>query len=105
MGMPVAMAMLYGRSLILVALMWPGPPPRSTTQAVFSIVALALVDAVLIAKVVAFRRFVRRDRLGLPHPGQPVPPEVADKLRTRILDLEEELTRSRRRTGKTPPAE
>jgi len=97
MGMPTAMALLCGRSLVLVLVTWPGTQPRTTGQAVFSLITLALVDAVLVAKVISFRRFVRRDRLGIPQPGMPIPAEMVDRMRTRIRDLEEDREKTRQR--------
>lgn len=97
MGMPAAMALLYGRSLVLVVVTWPGSAPRTTGQALFSLFTLALVSAVMVAKVIVFRRFVRRDRLGMPQPGLPVTAEVAEQMRTRIRDLEEDRAAARSR--------
>ena len=55
-GMPVAVALTFTRSLVLLALRG-GPSTRGGVDTVTSLLSLALVDAVVLAVVVVWRRF------------------------------------------------
>lgn len=60
MGFPIIVAIVFTRGLVLTLLAWP-IPLRPMPNMVFSIATLALVDVLLIIKLVNFRRFVRDD--------------------------------------------
>lgn len=95
-GLTICLWFLYARTAVLLGLSWPGTPPRTTGQALFSLGILGLVDAFLIMKVVSFRRFVRRDRLRLPQPGVPVSPEQVAAMARQIEDQQHELREAQR---------
>lgn len=61
-GLIIVVALWYFRSIVLIALRWPGTPPHSLFDALFSIVMLAVIDALLIVRLISFRAFAGRDR-------------------------------------------
>jgi hypothetical protein len=60
-GFPLIVALVFTRGLVLTILNWH-PVSRPVPNAVFSVAMLALVDVMLIVKLLNFRRFIRRDR-------------------------------------------
>lgn len=63
-GWVVIFALLMVRSLLSLAQRWPPRPPESWTQAGISIGLLALVDALLIIRILSYRAFVARTHEG-----------------------------------------
>jgi hypothetical protein len=60
-GWVILVALWYFRSIVLVWTRWPGTPPRGWADALFAIGMLALLDVLLIVRVVSYRSFAQRD--------------------------------------------
>ncbi|MEO7837040.1 MAG: hypothetical protein ABIS21_05310, partial [Acidimicrobiales bacterium] len=60
-GWVIISAVSFTRSLVLLAMRWPPPPPLSALQAVISVGLLALVDLLLVIRVLSYRQFVKHD--------------------------------------------
>lgn len=65
-GFVIIAALIYGRSLVLTILRWPGSPPHGWTDAIFSIVSLLVIDFLFILRVISYRQFVTRETEAAP---------------------------------------
>lgn len=61
-GWVLLIVIFLARALILSVLRWPTPAPSDPGDTAVSVGLLVLVDVLLIVRVAAYRRFVRRDR-------------------------------------------
>lgn len=60
-GWVILVALWYFRSIVLVLARWPGSPPKGPWDAAVSIGLLALLDFLLILRVISYRSFAQRD--------------------------------------------
>jgi hypothetical protein len=60
-GWVILVALWYFRSIVLVWTRWPGSPPKGLGDAAVSIGLLALLDFLLILRVISYRSFAQRD--------------------------------------------
>ncbi len=63
-GWPVLLGLLFARSLILLVLRWPAPPPQGVPDAVIGIGLLALANGLLTTMFVSYWRYAARHRSG-----------------------------------------
>jgi hypothetical protein len=61
-GLVIVVALWYVRSIILIVLRWPGHPPTSLLDALISVVLLAVIDSLLILRLMSYRAFAQRDK-------------------------------------------
>jgi hypothetical protein len=72
-GLVMVAAVLYLRSIILVITRWPGSGPTGVADAVFALGSLALIDGLLILRLISYRTFVQQyqQRDSQENPGPP----------------------------------
>lgn len=61
-GWPLLFLLLYARSIVLLIVRWPPPDPASWGDALIGFGLLVLCDFLLVALLVSYRGFVRRER-------------------------------------------
>ncbi|MFF0822420.1 hypothetical protein ACFYUR_18820 [Micromonospora haikouensis] len=61
-GWVLLAALLYVRQIVLLVLRWPTTSHVDTVDAVFGLGSLAVIDALLILRVLSYKRFVEQDR-------------------------------------------
>lgn len=69
-GLVIVVTLWYLRGIVLIVLRWPGAPPRDWADVIVSLVLLAIIDALLILRLVSYRSFVSSE-----HPEPPQLPE------------------------------
>lgn len=61
-GWPLLFSLLYLRSIVLLVVRWPPPNPENWWDAAVGFGLLVLCDFLLVALLVSYRGFVRRER-------------------------------------------
>ncbi|WP_328344768.1 hypothetical protein [Micromonospora sp. NBC_00421] len=68
-GWVLLVGLFYLRQIVLVVVRWPGASQRDVWDAVFGLGMLALIDALLLLRLVSYRAFVGRERRRLSRDG------------------------------------